>query len=96
MGTAEFRASTPRLLFTLLERLREVREAERLMAEHRAGVIAATIANVHRDDTKRPEPYGPGFFFPALRQPQREMSDDELLEQVMRLDRRIAGAAAQA
>lgn len=33
--------------------------------DHRFGVVASTIANVHRDPKKRSKPYEPTDFFPS-------------------------------
>jgi len=41
-------------------------EAQDRNATFRAGMIVATIANVHRDPEKQKDPWGPGDFFPSL------------------------------
>lgn len=51
----------------------------------RAGVIAATIAEVSRNRKKRPKPYAPRDFFVSLRPPQREQTPEDQRNRVMAL-----------
>ena len=65
----------------LLDRTTELRELEWSLADHRAGVIAAVIANTRRDPKKHPKPYEPRDFFPGLPQAERKTQsvEDQLL-----------------
>lgn len=45
-----------------------------LREDLRFGTIAALTANVNRDSKKRPRPYEPSDFFPALKGPQHARS----------------------
>ena len=56
-----------------------------LQADLRAGMQAAVLANINRDEKARPEPYGPSDFMPTLRGARAEkkligedLSPDEL------------------
>ncbi|HLO41009.1 MAG TPA: hypothetical protein VK176_08300 [Phycisphaerales bacterium] len=42
-------------------------------SDRRAGVVAATIANVNRDPKRRRQQYTPGDFFPILGQQSRRL-----------------------
>jgi hypothetical protein len=59
-------------------------------ADLNAGIIASTIANCHRDSTKRPEPFAPADFMPKFGEPEQEDDggeDDGGLEAMRRLMR---------
>jgi hypothetical protein len=63
--------------------------------DFRAGQICAVLANIHRDDKARPEPFGPADFMPGLverqegdEQPETEEID---LEEVTRQLERMLG-----
>lgn len=62
----------------------------------RAGVIAATVANVSRDKKKRPKPYIPADFFNALeeKQPRRPQTPEEQREALLRIAR-MTGATVK-
>ncbi len=57
---------------------------------YRAGLICSVIANVNRDPKKKPEPFTPSDFMPQTKKVTKEMSQDDLLEQ-MRLWNAAAG-----
>lgn len=59
----------------------------------RAGVIAATVANVNRDKKKRPKPYIPADFFADLedKRPRRPQTPEEQRDALMRVAR-LSGA----
>lgn len=46
-------------------------------ADFRAGIIASTIANCHRDSSKRPEPFKPSDFMPRFSQMESDASDED-------------------
>lgn len=66
------------MILRLLERTTELRELEWSLADHRAGVIAAVIANTRRDPQKTPKPYEPRDFFPGL--PETEGRKEQSVE----------------
>lgn len=60
--------------------------AERYTADEenqywRAGVIAATIANVNRDSKRKASAYKPEDFMPQLRK-KKQLSQEELIKKV--------------
>lgn len=70
------------MLLRLLERTTELQTLEWSLADHRAGVIAAVIANTRRDPKTHPKPYEPRDFFPRLPQAERRKQqsvEDQLL-----------------
>ncbi len=55
-------------------------------------LVAATIANAHRDPQRRSEPFGVRDFLPAWDRPApRQMSDDELLRRAEAITRLLGG-----
>lgn len=42
-------------------------------ADLRAGIVASTLANVHRDARQRPEPFSPQEFMPYVERPKSAM-----------------------
>lgn len=61
-------------------------------ADLRSAIIAATLANVHRDPRRRPQPFTPADFMPRFGEPPRpkRQSLDEMRAVLM-----AAAAAAQ-
>lgn len=52
-------------------------EARERRHDRRAGVIASVLAEIHRDEKRRPSPFVPGDFFDSLWQgPQSQTPDD--------------------
>lgn len=43
-----------------------------LQDDFRAGQVCATVANVHRDRSRNPDPFRPHDFMPALASPEEE------------------------
>lgn len=43
-----------------------------LQADFRAGQVCATVANVHRNSSRNPDPFRPDDFMPALASPEAE------------------------
>jgi hypothetical protein len=62
----QFWRLTPARFAALSERHEQ---AER-RADLRAGVVASTVANVHRDDEKKPDPFTAEDFFPDPYEPE--------------------------
>lgn len=56
-------------------------------ADVRAGIVAATVANVNRDPKKRKEPYTPGDFFSELRQARPAKPRQTVEEQIAAMER---------
>lgn len=69
----EFWGLTYREFSALLERFREREEREYL----RAGIIASTIANCHRDPDVKRDPFTPADFMPGQQEKQGEMPTPE-------------------
>lgn len=59
----------------------------------RAGILASTIANVNRDEKRRPQPYEPGDFIP--RREEAEAEEQSLEEQQQILQSLMAAWAAK-
>ena len=67
----------------------DLREAE---ADYRAGIIAATLANIHRDPDKQ-QPYEPADFFlrlRRLREPKR-MTAEQMEAALRSITERLGG-----
>ena len=67
-----------------------------LVEDHRAGQIAATVANVNRDPKKKADAWTPGDFMPALgaeidRAEERELEAMSDAERIAALDRALFG-----
>jgi hypothetical protein len=45
-------------------------------ADLNAGIITSTLANIHRDSKRRPEPFSPADFMPKYGQPE-SIEDDQ-------------------
>lgn len=69
----------------LLRRYRARQEAEQERADFRAGIVAATIANVNRDRKKRPRPFTPADFMPTVitKKPRQSWEEQLAIVQVM-------------
>ena len=66
LSDAEFWRMSPRMFFELLEARASVERRK----DARAGVVAAVIANVHRDSSS--QPFAPSDFFLSLQEEQAE------------------------
>lgn len=66
------------MIYDLLERKKEVDKTNRMFADRRSGVIAATFANAWRDTKKQKDPYTWVDFFPDHKPPQKVQSDEEI------------------
>ena len=84
MSEEAFWRSTPRMVYALIERW----ELEQERRDHRAGIVAATIANVNR--RKNSKAYSPADFVPQRRQP-RPLDADEQVALVVALNRAFGG-----
>lgn len=49
-----------------------------------AGIVASTLANIHRDQKKRPKPYGPEEFMPKFDRPKRAPRWGDVQRHMMR------------
>ena len=61
----------------------------------RAGIIAATFANVNRDKKKKPTPFKATDFMPDFEGEylaEEEMSEEEMIEFVKSMHERLSGA----
>lgn len=50
--------------------------------DYRAGIIAATLANVNRDSEAQPGPFYPRDFMPAMREPEKLLGEGMTAEQL--------------
>jgi hypothetical protein len=57
----------------------ETRWAERQKRDdYRAGIVAATLANIYLK--RGAAPFGPGDFFPSLKEPEPELTEEQQIE----------------
>ncbi len=85
----EFRRSNPRVLFRVLDRLREAEIARDKCSDFRAGQVAAVIANVNRG--KHGRTYEPTDFFPSIAGPKQEMTDEQLWDMAVIMNAAFGG-----
>ena len=82
MTPGEFGRTTPRQLDECLEQLR----LDRRNFFYGFGIVAATMANIKRDPSRRPEPWKAEDFIPdSLRSRQPAMDLDEQIEALTRI-----------
>ena len=60
-------------------------------ADLRAGIVAATIANVNRNPKKRAKPFSPVDFLPAYGWPDEEPDEDDLEARIGRAMELLGG-----
>lgn len=86
-----------RMTWTQFMAWRDYAELEPFGPHHedlRAGIVAATIANVHRDPKRRARPYSPADFMPGLerRAAAQPLTDPERWRSIKATARNLAAA----
>jgi len=84
IGSAEFWGLTFREFRAILDRFAEIEDRDFL----RAGIVAATIANVHRGPNQ--DPFTPADFMPGGRQPE-QMDGEKMLEKIRAVNAALGG-----
>lgn len=85
LSELEFRSLTPNQIAALSKRHDEAIKK----ADYRAGIIAATIANVHRGKRKRE--YKPEDFMPKYSRNKIKRTPEQLLEQARLINLALGG-----
>lgn len=82
----EFWNLTFHLFFVLYERFTEQQKRE----DYRAGMICAVLGNIHRNKRSR-KTFEPGNFFPSVAKVQKDMTWQEQLAYIKKLNAALSG-----
>jgi len=86
LSDCEFWNLTFHLFFVLYERFAE----EQRRQDYRAGVICSVLGNIHRNK-KRRKAFEPGDFFGSVAKPKKEMSWQDQLTFIKKLNAALGG-----